>query len=137
MQRNAFSNDVSCSWYELNLHQKFSICLVSVESYYDGKKIIKENITMFYQANKHLLIIKILWNENDNKFLWEITRFSLVISLVDWKNYFVFNNYVSYSNNIVVLMEKPWKGKLEWWQIWNTISIHHIIIHMPNHSTKL
>ena len=133
MQRNAFSNDVSCSWYELNLHPKDFICVVSVESYYDGKKFITENITLFYQTNKHLLIIKILWNQNDNKFLWELTRVFLVLSLVDWKDYFVFNNYVSYSNNIVVLMEKPWKGKLEWWQIWNTISIHHIIIHMPNH----
>ena len=103
MLRNAFSNDVSCSWYEVNLHPKAFICVVCVESYYDGKKFITENITLFYQANKHLLIIKILWNQNDKKFLWEITRFFLVVSLVDWKDYFVFNNYVSYFNNIIIL----------------------------------
>ena len=39
MLGNAFSNDVSCSWYEVNLHPKAFICVVCVESYYDGKKI--------------------------------------------------------------------------------------------------
>ena len=50
MLRNAFSNDASCSWYEFNLHDNASIYVVYVESYYDGKKYITENKTMFYQA---------------------------------------------------------------------------------------
>ena len=57
MIRNAFSNDASCSWHEFNLHDNASIYVVYVESYYDGKKYITENKTMFYQAKKHLLII--------------------------------------------------------------------------------
>ena len=69
MIRNAFSNDASCSWYEFNLHDNASIYVVYVESYYDGKKIITENKTILNQAQTHLLIIKILWNQNDNMFL--------------------------------------------------------------------
>ena len=57
MLRNAFSNDVWCSWYEFNLHENASICVVCMESYYDGEKYITENKRIFYPAKKHSLII--------------------------------------------------------------------------------
>ena len=53
MLRNAFSNDVSCSWYEFNLHENASICVVCMESYYDGEKYITEKKEYFIQQKSN------------------------------------------------------------------------------------
>ena len=59
--RYAFPDDVSCSWYEFNLHDNASIYVVYVESYYDGKNYITENKTFIDNP--------ILRNQSYKKFL--------------------------------------------------------------------